>query len=623
MNSPPEGGIFGFAWAPSAARLAKVGLGLCLLSLASSVINQVSISQGGVSVIWLPNGLLIGVLLCSPRKQWVTFISLAYLIDCGVNLAGRNSLGLSFYFAACNMVEAIVAASLTCRVVSPNPDLTEARQLRTMLLYGVLLAPTITALLACLGLRYWTDTPLSHAMQYWFAADVLGIATALPLYLSFHLGSRFSRRSMDEVFCLFILLCAVSVAVFGFCPYPMLWLVLLCLILLGVRLGFTGSALGLLVVTFIGGFGMLAGHGPIAAVAGVSTSRKILIFQFFIGTSMLALYVTEVAMTANRKMRAGLEASETRFRLLTEASRDVIVLAGLDGNRQYVSPAVTELLGWNQEDLVGKDYTQITHPDDLPRMRQLLRDCRDGKETGSLSYQSRKKDGSYLWLESNIRLCRDTDTGEPIGFVYVLRDISERKMAEEKLQFAFETAEQLARVDGLTGVANRRLLDNTLQREWSRAVRNHSAISLLLIDVDYFKLYNDIYGHLAGDGCLQRIAKSIKGVLRRPTDLVARYGGEEFVIVLPNTPSDGAEIVARRVMEAVDACNILHERNPFGKATISLGCATHYPSLETGSEALIRAADSAMYRAKAAGRNQFQIAMEHETEPIANEAQVG
>ena len=142
---------------------------------------------------------------------------------------------------------------------------------------------------------------------------------------------------------------------------------------------------------------------------------------------MLALYVIEVAKAANWKIRVSLETSENRFRSLAEASRDVIVLAELNGSRKYISPAVTEMLGWEQDDLIGEYYGHLAHPDDAPKIGVVLQQMRDGLETSPLSYRCRKRDGSYLWLESTARLLRDEENGDPYGFVHVLRDISDRK----------------------------------------------------------------------------------------------------------------------------------------------------------------------------------------------------
>lgn len=593
---------------PSLKRLAKVGLGLILMSASASVLNVRSYAQDGVSVIWLSNGLLMGVLLCAPRRHWAALLTLGALIDFGVNLALHDPVHVAIYFTLCNMIEVIVGAALMWRAIAPNPDLTESRQLKSFLLYGVLLAPFIASLLSAIAMHFWWGTSLLQSLQAWIAADILGVATVTPLYLSFHHRRQFSQRSWLETSALVVVLAVVSVLVFYEGKVPLVWVVLLFLILMGVRVGFTGSAFGLLMVTFIGGFATVTGHGPFIFSVDATLSARILMFQIFIGTTMLALYLTELAMANNRRMRLGLEASETRFRLLAEASRDVIVLAGLDGERKYVSPAAMELLGWSRDEMLRNHYTSVTHPDDLPKMTKLLSDCREGRETTALSYRCQKKDGSYLWLESNIRLLRDETTGEAAGFVYVLRDISERKLAEDKLRDAFHTAEQQALVDGLTGVANRRLLDETLNREWMRALRDGTSLSLLLIDVDHFKSYNDLYGHLAGDSCLQSIASTIQLGLRRPPDLLARYGGEEFVIVLPNTPSAGAESISRKVLDDVERCSIPHAGSPYGTVTASLGCATTIATRETSPKDLIKAADDAMYRAKTNGRNQIQIA---------------
>ena len=186
---------------------------------------------------------------------------------------------------------------------------------------------------------------------------------------------------------LFLLLTFVTVCVFFFTSYPTLWIVLLTLLLLGIRVGFTGSAAGLLLVTFIGGYLTVEGHGPLRADVHGSSPSHVLFFQLFIVFSMLALYVIEVAKAANWKIRVSLETSENRFRSLAEASRDVIVLAELNGSRKYISPAVTEMLGWEQDDLIGEYYGHLAHPDDAPKIGVVLQQMRDGLETSPLSYR--------------------------------------------------------------------------------------------------------------------------------------------------------------------------------------------------------------------------------------------
>jgi len=186
----------------------------------------------------------------------------------------------------------------------------------------------------------------------------------------------------------------------------------------------------------------------------------------------------------------------------------------------------------------------------------------------------------------------------------VVRDVSERKKAEQKLQEAYNTVEALAITDALTGLANRRRFDQYLTIEWRRSMRDRQPLSLLMLDVDRFKAYNDTYGHQRGDSCLKQIAESCMDVVSRPGDLVARFGGEEFVVILTNTESEGAMHVANDICEALRSRKLPHSGNQPGIVTISAGCATLIPRFGKHAPDLIEMADRALYRAKHNGRNQ-------------------
>jgi diguanylate cyclase (GGDEF)-like protein len=169
----------------------------------------------------------------------------------------------------------------------------------------------------------------------------------------------------------------------------------------------------------------------------------------------------------------------------------------------------------------------------------------------------------------------------------------------------------LSAIDGLTGIANRRQFDETLEKEWRRGRRNQAPLSLLMLDIDLFKAFNDHYGHLAGDECLQKVANGLTEIIKRPADLLARFGGEEFVIVLPETDSPGASKVAGLALEKVQRLNIPHAySNVTPRITVSIGVATLIPDELHIPLDLIRSADDLLYEAKRNGRNQIKTTID-------------
>lgn len=178
----------------------------------------------------------------------------------------------------------------------------------------------------------------------------------------------------------------------------------------------------------------------------------------------------------------------------------------------------------------------------------------------------------------------------------------------QQLEAANQELERLASVDGLTQVANRRRFDEYLNIEWRRLAREQNPLSLILCDIDYFKRYNDTYGHLTGDECLQRVASALRQALRRPTDLVARYGGEEFAIILPNTDAQGAAIVAEAIRQGVRQLEIPHAQSLSSSyVTLSLGIACQIPTPDISPQQLIATADRGLYQAKAQGRDRVIV----------------
>lgn len=186
------------------------------------------------------------------------------------------------------------------------------------------------------------------------------------------------------------------------------------------------------------------------------------------------------------------------------------------------------------------------------------------------------------------------------------QEIHNRMVAETSLQAVNIELQQLVNIDDLTQIANRRCFENCLQQEWRRLTRAQLPLSLIFCDVDYFKRYNDTYGHLAGDDCLRHVAKILRSAVERPADLVARYGGEEFAVLLPNTPMTGAIQIAEKIQSGMKQLQQIHATSSVSQhVTLSMGIATLIPILELPPNQLIAAADKALYRAKAKGRDQI------------------
>ena len=182
------------------------------------------------------------------------------------------------------------------------------------------------------------------------------------------------------------------------------------------------------------------------------------------------------------------------------------------------------------------------------------------------------------------------------------------KQRTVQLEEANRRLEALSYTDALTGVANRRAFEQALDQEWRRAIRSKHPISVLMLDVDHFKTYNDAYGHQAGDECLVAVGSALAGIPRRAGDRIARYGGEEFVALLPATDSAGTAAVAERIRTAVEALGLPHSGAPGGRVTVSIGHATVQATEALSNGMLVAAADAALYEAKRGGRNRVAAA---------------
>ncbi len=285
---------------------------------------------------------------------------------------------------------------------------------------------------------------------------------------------------------------------------------------------------------------------------------------------------------------------------------------GSTASVQYISEAVRDFLGVAPGEVM-RDHgllEQRVLPEDVPQLRRSAMLSVRRLVPWQSEYRVRMPDGSVRWHMTSAVPHREND-GTVVSHGFTM-DITERKQAEQQLARYRDALEERVRLDPLTQVANRLALGEAMQREWEQARLRGMPLALLMIDVDHFKAYNDHYGHVAGDRCLQRVAQALAGAVQRAGELAARYGGEEFAVLLPDSDELRAVAVAHRLREAVRELVLEHQASPCGAlVTISVGVACVRPAggqpLEHAQTTLFQQADEALYRAKQAGRDRVAL----------------
>jgi diguanylate cyclase (GGDEF)-like protein len=351
------------------------------------------------------------------------------------------------------------------------------------LLFGVVLAP----LLSCLVVEFVQTIELNPAhllgMANWFIGDAIGIGIMTPLVLAVErtaAADLFSRTRRIETIGILVGITALTAGVFAQRGLPIVFILFPALLLAIFRLGSSGAAIGVFLMTVPAGLLTVLHRGPFSTGTPDSLMHSIFLLQCFLAVSLVTIYSVSAAL-------------------------------------------------------------------------------------------------------------------------------AERNRLQEELVVAYHKADANAGTDHVTGLANRRTFDKHLALEWRRAIRENLSISLVMIDVDQFKLYNDHYGHLAGDACLRTIGSILANASLRATDLVARYGGEEFAVVLPRATAQGAALIAGIIRQAVSDRCLPHLPYAAGIVTLSLGVASIHPKAEWDETLLIQLADQALYQAKKDGRNCVKV----------------
>ncbi len=275
---------------------------------------------------------------------------------------------------------------------------------------------------------------------------------------------------------------------------------------------------------------------------------------------------------------------------------DPVLITNKDGKVVAYSPAACQLFGYQPDEIVELTVEQLMPPEFAEHHRQIRKGFMQKNRGQAMDNEITclSKHGERITAVTRVRTF--VLDGESYAYVSI-HDIRHFKDREALLK-------HLSEQDPLTGLANRRLFDHDMQREWQRALRSNQPLTVLMIDIDYFKQFNDYYGHPAGDTCLKVVADIIQNAVQRATDCVARYGGEEFICLMPSLNSDEAVKKAEQIRTAVETEKIPHKQSQCGDyVTVSIGVATLIPQENLDTDLLVAKADAALYNAKGHGRN--------------------
>lgn len=655
------------------SKLIEHPMGWLLLTIVTFYSAQLSIhlsisttpSEGYASVIWMPAGILLGVLLRFGRRALPAVMVTAFMVPLLDLLfvhppvvSWSVILGISLVHGCLKILQPSLIVVLLRRWMPAPSSFDRVKYVSYFLaLMGLtpLISSTLLITLFCLtDLIVWKSY-YSYLLSFWLG-DTLAHLLLAPLFVvcttpGLWQGIKLTKMRLLEGG---LLLGAVLwVAWMSFqVGYPIEY-VLLALLIAGV-LRF-GRLSALLLVLLISGIAIQATVSQRGSFATHSTRDALLLLESFLGICaitclVLAAMVDERQNFQSSLLQANAELSKQQYELtqvLNALPLGVIVHA-IDGSVAYLNRTAEKLLGKSSvPEVLPSDFSeayglyqagtdQLYPKHRLPVWRALAGETfacedievvREGKRL-TVEVRSTPILDSDGHITQAIVACQDiTDRkrAETILADYAralesevdqrtaeLRaanaqlqiEIAERQQVEMALQVANQELQRLVHIDGLTQVANRRCFDSHLEQEWQRSIREQMPLALILCDVDFFKRYNDTYGHQRGDLCLQLVARAICDRVNRSSDLVARYGGEEFAVILPNTDAWGAMQVAKNLQAAIAQLQIPHAGSEVSAwVSLSLGIACLVPAVHRTTEQLIQWADQALYDAKSQGRN--------------------
>jgi diguanylate cyclase (GGDEF)-like protein/PAS domain S-box-containing protein len=701
------------------AAVLAAGVGLCCWW-------SIAFTRGpdGVSTLWAASGLLCGVLLTSPRRCWPAYVGGAFAASVFVNLLNGAGPFLATALSVANVLDASLVSLAVSRYVGDVTDQIHIRRTARIAMASTLVACALSALLAATVLASAREGEFVLLFRSWYLSHVLGMLVFANLVVIAHADGWHTLVTPGrrvELALTIVLLAATCLAIFAPGGYSVTFPVYPVLLLAVFRHGRIGAVVGVAIVAMIATTATVTGNGPFMRIPIAGAVDRMLLLQLFIVTTCLLALPVAIVLTERRMLTRRLAEREHQYRMLSDYSHDLVIRFDADGVRRYISPSVTEMLGWTREDLENPRW-DIVHPEDIDRLLKALAELRADGSVSTVQYRVRHKEGHYITIEAHARLVPGQHPGDPPDIIYSGRDVTRRIEAEQALErnqrrlraitdnlpafvihvdtrekytfanaytgrvldvdietmigrtvrevmgekvyaeikphmdaaFRGETVtfeierdfqgrhhhyqstyvpdvdasgvvqgfyavtfdisqlklaerelERLARYDSLTGLANRLHFKERVELAILRHQRSSRPIALLYLDIDHFKQINDSFGHAAGDTVLCEFAQRL-GESVRATDFAARLGGDEFVVLIEDIEeSDAAETVARKLIARMRECV-----GPNGQAlsvTTSIGIAFCRRTVAS-PDALMQIADTALYEAKAAGRNTYRMA---------------
>lgn len=562
--------------------------------------------------IWPLTGVQLAILL--PEWKHAAHRVISQLAGVLGVFVGGYIMGLPVWFAliiaAISGLEVWIAGTILQRGVRTFDDLKRRENLR-LFVVATIIGPATAGMVAGIPVafllhQFQTDTALISALS-----DSLGIAIVLPTLL-FALTGEYRYPSkiapyLNKGIPAALLFTAVAFAVFWQTNSPLLFLIFPPMILLLLVMGLEGAVVTSVVLPIIACYATAHGHGPLWLNRPMEPTHRLLLLQLFLWMCIATSLPVGALLDEQRRSEMAAESARSIYQTLLKNAEDMIILSSIDGSQRYISAACQTLTGWTPEEYLALDRLATFHPDDLQMATLVIESMLQGKSEHTFRYRIAQKDGGWRWVEARVRTYMDDNTGAIAGYVGTVRDIADLLQTEEAWLLEKQTLSKLALTDPLTGLSNRSAFNEAVRERMRRLRRDSNKHALMMIDVDYFKTYNDTYGHPAGDDCLRQIAEALRSQAVRTEDVVARWGGEEFIVLLFGTNLDGSRQVAQHMLEAVRRLKIEHRSNPKQIVTISIGIADLDAASATDASLWIQRADRALYRSKQSGKDKFTV----------------